>query len=229
MQNIQRCFTGVGSRGLDFISPSLPCLKTKLTQIGEEFCGLDVNNPLGGELPVVAEPVRTFNSHLTAVTATSTGDYSVAFIGTGDGHLKKVVIEGPSNGVEYSDIVVDKGRAVNSDILFDLKREHVYVMTNKKLSKVRVQDCSVYTSCGQCLGSKDPYCGWCSLENKCSLRGDCRDAAMDRLFPDYSSPIPLTEELQEQITNQLSGQTRKKQSVMVAPAPAVAAIYLSYL
>ena len=182
MQNIQRCFTGVGSRGLDFISPSLPCLKTKLTQIGEEFCGLDVNNPLGGELPVVAEPVRTFNSHLTAVTATSTGDYSVAFIGTGDGHLKKVVIEGPSNGVEYSDIVVDKGRAVNSDILFDLKREHVYVMTNKKLSKVRVQDCSVYTSCGQCLGSKDPYCGWCSLENKCSLRGDCRDAAMDRLY-----------------------------------------------
>ena len=182
MQNIQRCFTGVGSRGLDFISPSLPCLKTKLTQIGEEFCGLDVNNPLGGELPVVAAPVLTFKSHLTAVTSTSTGDYSVAFIGTGDGHLKKVVIEGPSNGVEYSDIVVDQGRAVSSDILFDLKRENVYVMTDKKLSKVRVQDCTVYTSCGQCLGSKDPYCGWCSLENKCSLRGDCRDAAMDRLY-----------------------------------------------
>ena len=182
MQNIQRCFTGVGSRGLDFISPSLPCLKTKLTQIGEEFCGLDVNNPLGGELPVVAEPVRTFDSHLTAVTATSTGDYSVAFIGTGDGHLKKVVIEGPSNGVEYSDIVVDQGHAVSSDILFDLKRENVFVMTDKKLSKVRVQDCSVFTSCGECLGSKDPYCGWCSLENKCSLRGDCRDAAMDRLY-----------------------------------------------
>ena len=182
MQNIQRCFTGVGSRGLDFISPSLPCLKTKLTQIGEEFCGLDVNNPLGGELPVVAQPVLTFKSHLTAVTATSTGDYSVAFMGTGDGHLKKVVIEGPSTGVEYSDIVVDQDHAVNSDILFDLKRENVYVMTDKKLSKVRVQDCSVYTTCGECLGSKDPYCGWCSLENKCSLRGDCRDAAMDRLY-----------------------------------------------
>ena len=50
------------------------------------------------------------------------------------------------------------------------------------LKKVRVQDCSVYTDCGQCLGSKDPYCGWCSLENKCSLRGDCRDAAQDPLY-----------------------------------------------
>jgi len=28
----------------------------------------------------------------------------------------------------------------------------------------------------------DPYCGWCSLENKCSLRGDCRDAAQDPLY-----------------------------------------------
>ena len=182
MNNIQRCFSGIGARGLDFISPSLRCISTKLTQIGEEFCGLDVNTPLGGELPVVTQPVLTFKSHLTGVTATSTGDYTVAFMGTGDGHLKKVVVEGASKGVEYSDIAVDQGHAVNSDILFDLKREHIYVMTDKKLSKIRVQDCSVYTTCGECLGSKDPYCGWCSLENKCSLKGDCRDAAMDPLY-----------------------------------------------
>ena len=154
MQNIQRCFTGTGARGLDFISPSLNCINTKLTQIGEDFCGLDVNTPLGGELPVVNEPVLTFNSHLTAVTATSTGDYTVAFLGTGDGHLKKVVIEKANSGVEYSDVAVAQGHAVSSDILFDLKREHVYAMTDKKLSKVRVQDCSVYTTCGECLGSK---------------------------------------------------------------------------
>jgi hypothetical protein len=50
----------------------LGCINTKLTQIGEDFCGLDVNTPLGGELPVVQEPVLTFDSHLTAVTATGT-------------------------------------------------------------------------------------------------------------------------------------------------------------
>ena len=79
--NYQIFFLGTGSRGLDFISPSLGCINTKLTQIGEDFCGLDVNTPLGGELPVVQEPVLTFNSHLTAVTATGTGDFTVAFIG----------------------------------------------------------------------------------------------------------------------------------------------------
>jgi plexin A len=75
-------------------------------------------------------------------------------MGTGDGHLKKVVIEGATSGVEYNDIPVATAHAVSSDILFDLKREHLYVMTDQKLSKVRVQDCSVYTTCGDCLGSK---------------------------------------------------------------------------
>lgn len=68
------------------------------------------------------------------------------------------------------------------DLLFDLKKDHVYVMTDRKLSKVRVQDCAQYADCNQCLGARDPYCGWCSLENKCSLRGDCRDAALDPLY-----------------------------------------------
>ncbi len=182
MRNIQRCFKGIGSRGLDFISPSLDCISTQLTQIGEDFCGMDVNTPLGGELPVVTEPVLTFDAHLTGVTATSTGDYTVAFIGTGDGYLKKVVIESSTSGVEYANIPIRPGHAVNADVVFDLKQDHVYVMTDKKLSKVRVQDCSVFKACGECLGSKDPYCGWCSLENKCSLRGDCKDAALDPLY-----------------------------------------------
>ena len=35
-------------------------------------------------------PVLTFDTHLTAVAATSTGDYTVVFVGTSEGHLKKV-------------------------------------------------------------------------------------------------------------------------------------------
>lgn len=62
----------------------------KLQTIGEDFCGLDVNTPLGGETPMAAVPVITFGHHLTAIAATSTGDYTVVFVGTSTGHLKKV-------------------------------------------------------------------------------------------------------------------------------------------
>lgn len=62
----------------------------KLHTIGEDFCGLDVNTPLGGQEPMMAIPVLTFTTHLTAVAATSTSDYTVVFLGTNKGHLKKV-------------------------------------------------------------------------------------------------------------------------------------------
>ena len=95
MANIQGCFSGVGERGLSFISPSIRCIETKLKQIGEDFCGLDLNSPLGGEMPITNTPVLEFkNSQLSAVTATSTGDYTVAFLGTSDGRMKKVSLFG---------------------------------------------------------------------------------------------------------------------------------------
>ena len=64
----------------------------KLQTIAEDFCGLDVNTPLGGQEAMKAVPVITFDTEtlLTAVAATSTGDYTVVFIGTSKGHLKKV-------------------------------------------------------------------------------------------------------------------------------------------
>ncbi|KAL2733552.1 plexin-A4-like isoform X1 [Vespula maculifrons] len=65
---------------------------SKLQTIGEDFCGLDVNTPLGGEDPIAAFPVLTFDTLLTAVAATSTGDYTVVFLGTNKGHLKKIIV-----------------------------------------------------------------------------------------------------------------------------------------
>lgn len=182
MQNIKGCFNGIGMRGLDFISPNMACVSTKLQTIGEDFCGLDVNSPLGGEHPIAAVPVSLFNVRLTAVAATRTSDYTVVFIGTADGHLKKVVVESASSATEYADIVIDNGSPINSDMHFDNDRMHVYVMSKRHVSKVKVHDCSIYKTCGECLGAKDPYCGWCSLENKCSLRSNCQDDQNDPLY-----------------------------------------------
>lgn len=182
LQNIKTCFNGQGARGLGFISPSHACVATRLNTISEDFCGLDVNTPLGGEQPIEAVPALLFETQLTAVAATSTGDFTVVFIGTVKGHLKKVVVESPTSAFEYGDIVVEEDSPVNKDLHFDTKSVHLYVMTEKKIFKVKVQDCTEYTNCLTCLGAKDPYCGWCSLENKCSLRSNCQDAAKDPLY-----------------------------------------------
>lgn len=51
MQNIKACFNGDGSRGLDFISPNMKCVPTRLSTLGEDFCGLDVNSPVSLKYP----------------------------------------------------------------------------------------------------------------------------------------------------------------------------------
>ncbi|XP_055922335.1 plexin-A4 isoform X2 [Eupeodes corollae] len=182
MQNIKSCFNGNGARGLDFISPNMDCVSTKLQTIGEDFCGLDVNSPLGGEHPIAAVPVAIFNKRLTAVAATRTSGYTVVFIGTADGYLKKIVVESASSAIEYANIPINIGSPINSDMHFDNQKLHIYVMSKHGVSKVKVYDCSDYLTCGQCLGARDPYCGWCSLENKCSPRSTCEDDANDPLY-----------------------------------------------
>ncbi|KRF85332.1 plexin-A2 isoform X2 [Drosophila virilis] len=182
MQNIKFCFNGNGMRGLDFISPSMPCVLTKLQTIGEDFCGLDVNSPLGGEQPITAVPVAMFNTRVTSVAATSTSGYTVVFIGTVDGYIKKVVVESATVANEYASLAVDLGSAINQDMQFDNQNLYVYAMSERKVSKVKVYDCADFRTCGECLGAKDPYCGWCSLENKCSPRSNCQDDANDPLY-----------------------------------------------
>lgn len=65
-------------------------LPQRIKDLNEDFCGMDVNTPLGGEQPVEGLATLTFPTRLTAVAATSTEVYTVVFLGTAQGHLKKV-------------------------------------------------------------------------------------------------------------------------------------------
>ncbi|KAI2798414.1 hypothetical protein BLOT_012695 [Blomia tropicalis] len=182
-QNIQHCFNGNGDQGLDFINIKQKCVSTQV-QINEDFCGMDVNQLLGGINPIETEPAITYdNVHLTSVAATSIHDFTVAFLGTSTGHLKKVVIEQPKyEAYEFSDLVVQHGSPINSDMHFNSYDKSLYVMTTRRVTLVKVQECHAYRTCMECLGARNPYCGWCSLENKCSLRSVCGGGTSDPLY-----------------------------------------------
>jgi hypothetical protein len=45
------------------------------------------------------------------------GDFTVAFLGTSDGHLKKTVVESASSGIEYADIPIAPGKLIYYDEL----------------------------------------------------------------------------------------------------------------
>ena len=60
--------------------------------ITDQYCGdYDINHPIAGTQPIKADAALQFaTSLLTSITVTITHQYTVAFLGTEEGYLKKV-------------------------------------------------------------------------------------------------------------------------------------------
>ncbi|GBM37592.1 Plexin-B [Araneus ventricosus] len=195
-ENIHLCYNGsVPSRDMDYIAGSIQdcpepgvreaILSNLLNSQGGNifnFCGESLK--LNGSLPLTSFPVITYeNMTLSSVVATTTSHHTVAFIGTRNGLLKKVLIGDEAE--EFEEVVVDEGNPILPDMHLDPTETHVYVASPYKISKVRIEECSKYEACDQCLRARNPYCGWCSLEKRCTVKAACQNAT---LTTDSSSP-----------------------------------------
>ncbi|XP_046407058.1 plexin-B isoform X3 [Ischnura elegans] len=192
-ENIHMCFNGsTKSRNMDYISGRI--LDGKCPVAGStgnilNFC--EVGLKISGTAPISAVAAAEFpDTLLTSVTVATTELHTVVFLGTRDGRLKKVLLTNATQASEYEEIVVDSGRALLPDTALepappDGHAEFIYALSTDKVSKVKLEHCNSYTNCSACLEAKDPYCGWCSLEKRCTVRSACQKAA-------HSSPRWLT-------------------------------------
>ncbi|XP_032895213.1 plexin-C1-like [Amblyraja radiata] len=46
--------------------------------------------------------------------------------------------------------------------------------TSSTVRRLKVANCSQYSSCERCLSAQDPYCGWCVNEERCSFNSECQ-------------------------------------------------------
>nr|XP_033773736.1 plexin-A2 isoform X1 [Geotrypetes seraphini]XP_033773738.1 plexin-A2 isoform X1 [Geotrypetes seraphini]XP_033773739.1 plexin-A2 isoform X1 [Geotrypetes seraphini]XP_033773740.1 plexin-A2 isoform X1 [Geotrypetes seraphini] len=179
-ERLQSCYQGEGNLELNWLlGKDVQCTKAPVP-IDDDFCGLDINQPLGGS--TLVEGVTLFTEvrdRMTSVTSYVYGNYSVAFVGTRSGRVKKIRADGPPHGgVQYETLpVVKDGSAVLRDMAFSLGQKYLYVMSKRQVWRVPVETCEQYTSCRECLSSGDPHCGWCVLHNMCSRRDKCERAS----------------------------------------------------
>ncbi|NXJ74361.1 PLXA2 protein, partial [Trogon melanurus] len=176
---LQSCYQGEGNLELNWLlGKDVQCTKAPVP-IDDNFCGLDINQPLGGSTPV--DGVTLFTSsrdRMTSVASYVYNGYSVVFVGTKTGKLKKIRADGPPHGgIQYEMVTVFKdGSPVLRDMAFSIDRKYLYVMSERQVSRVPVESCEQYTTCGECLSSGDPHCGWCTLHHMCSPRDSCERA-----------------------------------------------------
>uniref|UniRef100_A0A8C2Y707 Plexin C1 n=1 Tax=Coturnix japonica TaxID=93934 RepID=A0A8C2Y707_COTJA len=50
---------------------------------------------------------------------------------------------------------------------------YIYLSSANKVRRIPVANCGRYVSEQECLSAKDPYCGWCSLNQRCTLKENC--------------------------------------------------------
>uniref|UniRef100_A0A8C7RBL8 Plexin-A2 n=1 Tax=Oncorhynchus mykiss TaxID=8022 RepID=A0A8C7RBL8_ONCMY len=178
-ERLQSCYQGEGNLELHWLlGKDVQCTKAPVP-IDDHFCGLDINQPLGGSQLVAGLTVYTeTRDRLTSVISYVYNGYSVAFIGTRSGRLKKVRVDGsPEGRGQYETLtVMTEGGPILRDMAFSLDRNSLYIMSDNQVTQVPVEACEQYGTCGECLSSEDPHCGWCVLLNMCARRDQCQRA-----------------------------------------------------
>ncbi|XP_045643756.1 plexin-A2 isoform X1 [Ursus americanus] len=178
-ERLQSCYQGEGNLELNWLlGKDVQCTKAPVP-IDDNFCGLDINQPLGGSTPVEGLTLYTTSrDRMTSVASYVYNGYSVVFVGTKSGKLKKIRADGPPHGgVQYEMVSVLKdGSPILRDMAFSVDERYLYLMSERQITRVPVESCEQYTTCGECLSSGDPHCGWCALHNMCSRRDKCQRA-----------------------------------------------------
>ncbi|XP_025936353.1 plexin-B2 isoform X2 [Apteryx rowi] len=171
---------------------------------------------LGSKNGVIEKPVlQKEGMNLTAVTVTVENGHTVAFLGTSDGKILKVFLS--SSATEYSSLTVELNKPIKKDLVVDKTQENLYVMTTDKVYRLPVQDCHKYSDCEKCAQAKDPYCGWCVREGRCTKRADCETADKENHW--LWSPSGTCMTIISADPQNMSRRTPAKVELTVSPLP----------
>ncbi|XP_073993851.1 plexin B isoform X2 [Rhodnius prolixus] len=179
-ENIHMCFNGsIKYRNMPYISGLIldgNCPEAGTTGNILNFC--EVGLKISGIAPIKTSPAIIYDSVLiTSVTVSMAERHTVIFLGTSQGFIKKILLLGPNSGLEYKQIEINPGQKILPDTAVSPSGDYLIVLSPNKIFKVPIEDCGSYSNCSSCLDAKDPYCGWCSLERKCTVRGACQKAS----------------------------------------------------
>uniref|UniRef100_A0A8C6J1W0 Plexin-B1 n=1 Tax=Melopsittacus undulatus TaxID=13146 RepID=A0A8C6J1W0_MELUD len=138
-------------------------------------CGSDhTPSPMASRVPLEAAPLlEKTDARLTAVAVNVEDGHTIAFLGDSKGRLHKVYLGAMGDAHVYASLTIQLNSMVSGDLLFDQLQEHLFVMTQSMVVKVPILECSLYSDCESCLALKDPYCGWCVLQGRCTRRSEC--------------------------------------------------------
>uniref|UniRef100_A0AAY4EP17 Sema domain-containing protein n=1 Tax=Denticeps clupeoides TaxID=299321 RepID=A0AAY4EP17_9TELE len=113
---------------------------------------------------------------MTSVAAMRTNNWIFLFIGTGNGQLLKLPLNGsltPGCPVVLS----DGDQKVFPRMLFDPAiQTHIYIAMGNQIRRVPVANCGIHIKLRDCWYAADPSCGWCLSQHRCTFHDQCNSS-----------------------------------------------------
>ncbi|XP_030828491.1 plexin-A4-like [Strongylocentrotus purpuratus] len=135
-----------------------------------------------GTYPLSASPIITIlDVTCTSIVTTIERNHTVAFMGDTQGYLHKVNIVNSSFGYVYETVPLGSG-SVLQDTFLDESTEQITLATSSdqgsQVLTLDLTNCTQYQTCDECIGGNggndgDPYCGWCTLDARCTRYEAC--------------------------------------------------------
>uniref|UniRef100_A0A1A7YEL5 Plexin D1 n=1 Tax=Iconisemion striatum TaxID=60296 RepID=A0A1A7YEL5_9TELE len=144
-------------------------------------CGAaHLQHPLALQRPLRASPLYEYQG-LSSVSVDNVHNHTVVFLGTSNGQLRKLTLLLNMTLANQTTIKLPASEAVHHIMTFDPNDSNfLYVMTSHHMLRVRVAECDQWKSCSNCLGAGDAHCGWCTLENRCTIQKECARGLLAR-------------------------------------------------
>uniref|UniRef100_A0AAQ5XBS6 Sema domain-containing protein n=1 Tax=Amphiprion ocellaris TaxID=80972 RepID=A0AAQ5XBS6_AMPOC len=144
-------------------------------------CGAaHLQHPLALRRSLRATPVFEYPG-LSSVSVDNVHGHTVVFLGTSNGRLRKLTLLANMTVASQWTLKLPAGEAVHHIMTFDPNDSNfLYVMTSHHMLRVKVAQCDQWRSCSDCLGAGDAHCGWCTLENRCTIQKECAQGLLAR-------------------------------------------------
>ncbi|KAM8755047.1 plexin-D1 [Acanthopagrus schlegelii] len=144
-------------------------------------CGAaHLQHPLALRRPLKAIPLVEY-AGLSSVSVDLVHNHTVVFLGTSNGRLRKLTLLPNMTLANQWTLKLPASEAVHHVMTFDPNdSNYLYLMTSHHMLRVKVADCDQWRSCSDCLGAGDAHCGWCTLENRCTLQKECAQGLLAR-------------------------------------------------
>ncbi|XP_075926809.1 plexin-B3-like isoform X3 [Petromyzon marinus] len=195
---------------------SLPCRKEGEDSEARYPCGSEhLATPITSKVPTDGTFLgRNNDACITAVAVTTEEERTYAFLGTNKGQLSRAFIA-DKDGFKDSITLLSVPGAIKQDMELSNDSKYIYVMAENNVSRVPVSSCRQHADCVSCVAARDPYCGWCVLEGRCSRRSECRSSdepnrwrwSYDKecLRVEEVAPANISWVVQQEITLQVDG------------------------